>query len=130
MGLPVHGITPCDTRQPRSPAAEHPANVAGRERSMRVFNLATTIANDVVQDVIASNAVSLNVDRQYWFDTKRPNLGEPDQGGFWSSADIAECKQRIDRALQYIELRDPDAFPFRFIRHPEQPHLVRFEVKP
>ena len=108
----------------------HPVNVANRERSMRTLNLATVIACDVVSDVVTNNAVSLWMEGQYWFDINRPALAEPDQGSFWTTEEIVECKQRIDRAMQYIELRDPDAFPFRFIRHPDQPHLVRFEAKP
>lgn len=112
------------------PPLQHPANVANRERSMRTLNLATVIACDVVSDVIANNAVSIKVDGHYWFDINRPALAEPDMGGFWTTEEIAECKQRIDRAVQYIELREPDAFPSRFIRHPDQPHLVRFEAKP
>lgn len=122
----AHAVTPTDTRQP----AQHPANVAHRERSMRAVNLATVIANDVVQDVIAANAVSLKVDGHYWFDTTRPVLDEPELGGWFPTEEVAECKQRIARALQYIELREPDAFPTRFIRHPERPELVRFEDKP
>lgn len=115
----------------RFPApAQHPVNVANRERSMRVVNFAISIADDVVPSVIAENAVSLDYDGDYWFDINRPNLAEPDQGTFWTSEEIAECEKRIARALKYIELRDPDAVPWRFIRHPEQPHLVRFEDKP
>ncbi|WP_374607169.1 hypothetical protein [Thermomonas sp.] len=123
-------IADCEARFTGPNFGMHPVNAANRERSMRTLNLATVIACDVVSDVIANNAVSIKVDGYYWFDINRPALAEPDMGGFWTTEEIAECKQRIDRAVQYIELREPDAFPSRFIRHPDQPHLVRFEAKP
>ena len=130
MTLSEYAVTPCDSRPSVRSPASHPVNAANRERSLRAVNLATVIANDVVQGVIEANAVPLSVDGHNWFDTTRPALDEPEMGSWFTTDEVAECKQRIARALQYIELREPDAFPTRFIRHPERPELVRFEGKP
>lgn len=114
MTLPAHAITPCDTRQPPRPAADHPVNTANRERSMRVLNLALQIADQAVQSTVESNCdFFLDADGTTWFE-----IGVP-----WTD----EC---VQSAIRYIELRDPDSAPWRFTRHPDHPHLVRFEAKP
>lgn len=125
-GAPPAGVaigpTVADCVERFPPPAQHPVNVANREHSMRAVNFAISIADDVVRSVVASNAASFRAAGHDWFDTNCP---------VWADEEAAaECEQRIARALQYIELRDPRAFPFRFIRHPDQPHLVRFEAKP
>lgn len=115
MTLPAHAITPCDTRQPPRPVADHPVNTANRERSMRVVNLALHFADqDVRLEIERPMALVVEGDT-CWYDTRPSCTGyHPD----------------IEKALQYIELREPDALPWRFTRHPDQPHLVRFEAKP
>ena len=111
MTLPAHAITPCDTRQPPRPAAGHPVNTANRERSMRVLNLALQIADQVVCDDVEWIGKPIQLEGSVWYDTSAEN-------------------DDLQRAMQYIELRDPDSAPWRFTRHPDQPHLVRFEAKP
>lgn len=111
MTLPAHAITPCDTRQPPRPAADHPVNTANRERSMRVLNLALQIADQVVRDDVEWAGKLTTLEGVVWHDISAEN-------------------DDLQRPLQYIELRDPDSAPWRFIRHPDQPHLVRFEAKP
>lgn len=43
--------------------------------------------------------------------------------------DQAYCRGRVSRALRYVNLRDTDAAPWIFHRHPERYHLVRFETR-
>ena len=60
-------------------------------------------------------------DGRTWLDTTTPT-GITDQ-----DEDQREAAELLDHALRYIGLRSPDAFPWRFVRHPERPELVRFE---
>lgn len=124
------GPTVADCVERFTAPAQHPVNVAHRERSMRAVDLGLRIANDAVREVIASNAVVVSLSDVYWFDTTQSTMEEQELGGFFTREEIVDSRQRIDEAIRYIELRGPDAFPVRFIRHPEQPHLVRFEAKP
>lgn len=101
--------------RPVRPAADHPANVASRERSMRAVDLAFYFANEAVRWTIERPKALVVVDEVCWSDTRPSCIG---------------YHKDIEKALQYIGLREPDALPYRFIRHPEQPHLVRFEDKP
>lgn len=97
--------------RPVRPAADHPANVASRERSMRALNLALSIADEVVRDDIKWLCQTVRQMQTAWLEIDASN-------------------REVARAVEYIGLREPDALPYRFIRHPEQPHLVRFEDKP
>ncbi|MBS0463156.1 MAG: hypothetical protein JSS41_11870 [Proteobacteria bacterium] len=56
-----------------------------------------------------------------WWDTSKPS-GITD-----GTPDAAMAARNVQRALRYIGLRGADAFPWRFVRHPERPELVRFE---
>lgn len=120
----AHAVTPTDSRDPRG--ARHPMNIAHRETSARVMNLAFQIADAAVRSEIESAVVSIRLNKKDWFCTNRPVVDEPDMCGV-SAAERLEARSRIDKAVRYIGLRSPDAFPWRFVRHPERPELVRFE---
>ena len=124
MDLPAHAVTPCDTRQPR-PAAEHPANVASREHSAQAMALALEIADAEVHGIVEQYAAEVAEGDTFWFDTTTAPL---DMQRHQEDRDFA--LSTTQRAVRYIDLRNPDAFPWRFVRHPERPELVRFEVTP
>lgn len=109
----AHAITPSDTRQPPRPAAAHPANMASREHSAQVMNLAIQLADLEVRPVVQAYADGEYVDGVLWF-----NL---------TTGGAADHRESVDVAVRYIGLRSPDAFPWRFVRHPERPELARFE---
>ena len=95
----------------------HPANAANRETSMRALNLALQIADGEARTMLETYCDDgEKIGDAHWLNVK-------------TSGGDAETRQAIDRAVRYIDVRCPDAFPWRFIRHPEQPHLVRFEDK-
>lgn len=123
MGLPIHAVTPCDTRQPR-PAAQHPANVASREHSAQVMDLALQIADAEARGIIEVYSLDVDADGQHWSDTSQPPLSRHRH-----QEDIDFALAATSRAVRYIGLRNPDAFPWRFVRHPERPELVRFETE-
>lgn len=86
--------------------------------SMQALNLAIEIADREVRVMVecyAMQAAEINGVR--WLDTSHHACVNDD----------CEQQEALERAVQYIGLRSPDAFPFRFIRHPERPELVRFE---
>lgn len=56
-----------------------------------------------------------------WWDTSQPS------GLTERPEDRERAARNVQRALRYIGLRGADAFPWRFVRHPERPELVRFE---
>ena len=86
--------------------------------SMQALNLAVEIADREVRVMVECYAMhSTEIDGIRWFDTSHQTCANDD----------CEQQQALERAVQYIGLRSPDAFPFRFIRHPERPELVRFE---
>lgn len=115
-----HAVTPTDTRSlPRG--ALNPANIASREHSAQVLNLALWIADSQVRCLVESYGYLQVV--------------EKDGGGIvwlnvYPPAENDDVYADLDRALRYIGLRSPDAFPWRFLRHPDRPELVRFEDKP
>lgn len=111
----AHAITPSDTRDPPRPA-QHPANVASREHSAQVMNLALQIADREVRPMIEAYADDGELDAANvaWMNIQTSGAGH-------------EEKASLDRAVRYIGVRSPDAFPWRFVRHPERPELVRFE---
>lgn len=123
--FPPYAVTPTDTRQPPRPAAAHPANMASREHSALLMNLAIQIADAEVHGIVEMYAFELVLDDKIWFDT---SLVPMDMRRHAADRDFAAST--VARAIRYIDLRSPDAFPWRFIRHPEQPHLVRFEATP
>ena len=115
------GPTVADCIERFTPPAQHPVNVANRERSMRQMNAAIAFADAAAKLFIeyCADADFLD-DGPVWYDTS--NCA--------GNGDLSRYVKACEFAAQYIEMRDPDAFPFRFIRHPDQPHLVRFEDKP
>jgi hypothetical protein len=108
----AHAVTPSDTREPPR-GSLHPANLASREHSAQVMNLALQLADLEVRPVIPAYADGEFIDGVAWF-----NLTH---GG------AADHKESVNLAVRYIGLRSPDAFPWRFVRHPERPELARFE---
>ena len=109
----AHAVTPSDSRE--SKPHVHVGLVgaaASRERSMRALDLALRIADHEVQRILRGCDGAL-VDNVRWIDTR-----------FYRDDDHAN---QVERAMRYIGLRHADAFPWRFIRHPERPELVRFE---
>ena len=88
-------------------------NVHEGERDLQAIVLALQIADEVVRSDIESNCGH-----------------RLDRGIYWCDTANTDERDAIDRAIRYIELREPDAFPFRFIRHPQQTHLVRFKDLP
>ena len=123
MDLPAHAVTPCDTRQPR-PAAAHPANVASREHSAQAMALALQIADTEVRGIIEMYSAGESTGGVAWCDTSQAPV---DMRRHQEDRDFAA--QATERAVRYIGLRNPDAFPWRFTRHPERPELVRFETE-
>lgn len=122
--IPVrHAITPSDTREPPR-GSLHPANLASREHSAQVMNLAIKIADAEVHGIVEMYANEVDLDGQVWWDTSTPPL---DMRRHQEDRDFALAT--IARAVRYIGLRHPDAFPWRFVRHPEKPELVRFETQ-
>lgn len=103
--------------------ALHPENLANRERSMQVLNLALTVADDAVRDEIEDLAAASELDGVAWYDTRCApyDVRHPD--------DRAYCLERVQRALKYIGLRDAGSAPWMFHRHPQHAHLVRFETR-
>lgn len=91
-----------------------------REHSMQALNAALRIADDEVRPVVECYCDIAVVDGTTWINT----------GDVLDATEDHDATARVARALQYIGLRSPDAFPWRFIRHPDRPELVRFEGKP
>ncbi len=108
----AHAVTPSDTREPPR-GSLHPANLASREHSAQVMNLALQLADLEVRPVVEAYADGEAIDGVAWF-----NL---------STGGAADHRESVDLAVRYIGLRSPDAFPWRFVRHPERPELARFE---
>lgn len=121
----AHAVTPSDTRE-LFRGVNHPVNVAYREHSAQAMALAIGIADDLVRTELEIHADGKIIDGVLWMDTTKPYFcnGKRDQD------DEVRVQYAIDRALKYIGLRNPDAFPWRFVRHPEKPELVRFEEQP
>ena len=88
-----------------------------QERSMRALDLALRIADHEVQRIIRLRCDGALADGEQWLDLR-------------FAGDSEEDKIQVDRAVRYIGLRHADAFPWRFIRHPDRPELVRFEERP
>lgn len=112
----THAVTPSDSREGKPHV--HVGRVgadASRELSMRALDLALRIADHEVQHILYRCDVTL-ADNAHWLDTRRC------QGD--------EHANQVERAVRYIGLRHADAFPWRFIRHPDRPELVRFEERP
>lgn len=122
MDLPTHAVTPSDTR-PAPRGSLHPANVANRETSMRVVDLALQIADAEAQGVVEMYTLCVELDGHMWCDTETPPL---DMQRHQEDRELAMTASA--RALRYIQLRQPGAFRTRMVRHLERPHLVRFEV--
>lgn len=118
----AHAVTPSDTREPPR-GSLHPANLASREHSAQLMNLAIEIADGEVHGMVEMYAHEVELDGQVWWDTSTPPLDMRRQ------ADRDFALATTARALRYIGLRQPDAFPWRFVRHPEKPELVRFETQ-
>lgn len=93
-----------------------------REHSARLLNAAISIADGCVRsEVECWCRPCVMDDGETWLDTTTP-VGITD-----GEDDMREAGQWLERALRYIGLRSPDAFPWRFVRHSERPELVRFE---
>ncbi len=122
MSLPAYAVTPSDTR-PAPRGSLHPANVASREHSAQAMNLALEIADDAVRSDVEIYSAICAIDCTLWCDTRNPPA-DMDR----HEADRELSRHMVGRALQYIGLRNPDGMPWRFIRHPERPELVRFEA--
>ena len=101
-----------------STARQHPANVANRARSARAMAAAIAIADAEVRTIVESYADGEKHEGVIWMDSRTAIDREQD------------TERVLKQAITYIELREPDAFPWRFVRHPDQPHLVRFEDTP
>ena len=124
MNLPSHSITPSDNRDAPRPKAAHPANVASREHSAQALNLALQIADAEVQGLVESYSPAIMDGGYVWCDTSKP---PEDMLRFEEDRQLA--LSTTARAVRYIGLRHPDSFPWRFVRHPERPELVRFEKR-
>lgn len=111
----AHAITPTDTREPPR-GSLHPANLASQEHSAQVMNLALQIADAEVRSVIQAYADGEVIDDVMWMSVV--------------TAASEEHQKVVEMAVRYIGLRSPDAFPWRFVRHPERPELARFEDAP
>lgn len=85
---------------------------------MRALNLALVIADHEVRGMIEGFGAATLVDGRRWLDVSP--LHPPG---------TSECDDAVERAVRYIGLRHADAFPWRFIRHPDRPELVRFEER-
>ena len=120
----AHAVTPTDSRQPAR-AVQHPANVASRQHSAQVLDLALQIADAEVQAIVECNTACELAGGHYWCDTSKV---APDMQAHQEDREFAQATTQ--RALRYIGLRSPDAFPWRFVRHPDRPELVRFLGKP
>lgn len=86
--------------------------------SMQALNLAVEIADREVRMMVECYAQrGIEIEGIHWLDISHSDRANDD------------CEQQaaLERAVQYIGLRSPDAFPWRFVRHPERPELVRFE---
>jgi len=93
-----------------------------REHSARLLNTAIEIADTVVRSEIECYAVGSEHGGHLWW-----NIDDTE----WRDEAIRPfAEASVARALRYIELRSPDAFPWTLLRHPERPELVRFEDKP
>lgn len=93
-----------------------------REQNMRLLNAAITIADSCVRSEVECWCRHCMMDDgRTWLDITTP-IGITDKDD-----DQRDAAELLDRALRYIGLRAPDAFPWRFVRHPERPELVRFE---
>lgn len=114
--LPAHAVTPCDNRTPARPAPPT------RESSMRALNLALSIADDAVRSDIEAYSVPWMDGGHVWNDTSKV---PEDMRRHADDRQLA--RDMIERSLDYIGLRNPDGMPWRFIRHPDRPELVRFE---
>lgn len=96
-----------------------------REHNMRLLNAAITIADSCVRsEVECWSRHCLFEDGRIWLDTSAP-VGMTDD-----PADVRRSAELLALALRYIGLREPDAFPWRFVRHPQRQELVRFEKRP
>lgn len=86
---------------------------------MRVMNLAIQIADAEVRSIVEiyCNDGEVADNGVVWMDTETSSISD-------------EAKSVLVDAIQYIELRTPTAFPWRLVRHPDKPHLVRFEDSP
>lgn len=122
----THAITPTDNRRPVlhdcSPRYQPEAS---REHSANTMNLALTIADGAVRSDVECYADPCSIEGTDWL-----NTAVAVAAGKYTPDDLVIWQGYVDRAVRYIGLRHPDAFPWRFIRHPELPHLVRFEDKP
>ncbi|MBS0212351.1 MAG: hypothetical protein JSR26_04105 [Proteobacteria bacterium] len=100
--------------------------VAGlRGYRTRLLNAAIEIADATVRSDVECfcEGGCEGGDGASWYDTSKPfGLGESD-------AQLKLAGLFVQRALRYIGLRSPDAFPWRFVRHPDRPELVRFEER-
>lgn len=107
----THAVTPTDsrTRQRVAVVGESP-----QELSMRALDLALRIADNEVHHILY-RCHGAFADNAHWLDTRE--------------CQSDEHANQVERAVRYIGLRDADAFPWRFIRHPERPELVRFEER-
>ncbi|MBS0598178.1 MAG: hypothetical protein JSR92_12815 [Proteobacteria bacterium] len=103
------------------PAFQPPPSVSDHRHSARLMNAAIAIADACVRSEIECFAVGSEHGGQLWW-----NLDDTE----WRDAESRTFAQAsIARAVRYIELRSPDAFPWTLLRHPERPELVRFEDK-
>lgn len=122
IGVEVdYAVTPTDTR---GPGRAVPALPAARAANDPVVALALVIADGAVQSDIDLFSDWVEIDGNNWFDTAPPPSDMRKH-----AEDRALCQEVTERAVRYIGLRHPDAFPWRFVRHPERPELVRFESK-
>ena len=111
----THAVTPTDSRLTKAVDAivKHAPGLA-EERSMRALDLALRIADNEAHHILYRCEVTL-ADNAHWLDTRRC------QGD--------DHANQVERVVRYIGLRHADAFPWRFIRHPDRPELVRCEER-
>ncbi len=132
--LPPFAVTPTDTRQPPRPAAQHPANVASREHSARVLNLALAIADDAARSDIECYALSEQIRPAHAAAFPAYSLIDAvpvctDGSGPKVTAEDAEDWLRIvHRAADYIVQRG-NVFPWRMVDVDGRPGWVRFVDK-
>ena len=134
MDLPSYAVTPTDTRLPPRPAAQHPANVASREHSARVLNLALSIADDTVRTEIECYAVCEEIRPAhaaafpaYSLIDARPICTNA-SGPKVTAEDADEALRIVHRAADYIVLRG-NVFPWRMVDVEGRPGWVRFVDK-